>query len=325
MIAALVCSVALLVQAPQPVLLNRKFTLNEVSKYRVAARLQVEERQIGLQTFIPEDEEIIYNFTTTVKALKADGIVDLLYERPSIVVIEGETFESPPIRTEEKINQQVMLTVSPINEVLEFKDLNPQPTAPAKRVLPANYVYATTVQDDIGLALGALIPFIQDMTRLAVLVGGSFESTLDLAPRLPYDEVVPGDTWQRTVSFQPQKKEGQESTAVQRLDYNYTYVGLVDAGAKKVHRVTAEFTLDSDGADYVFNTYDIDRERAQLSKVPLKLSSKIEFDLDPVTMKTLRAEANAKGSFDIFLKILGDQPLIEVRISGNTSMLPTNP
>ncbi len=44
---------------------------------------------------------------------------------------------------------------------------------------------------------------------------------------------------------------GIEPQAVQRLDYVYSYDGVVDSNGQKVHRVTAKLNLDTDAAPYI--------------------------------------------------------------------------
>src|SRR5438045_3420159 len=63
-------------QAPG-VTLTRVSKANEKLAYSVRSHLQVEYRQIGLQTWIPENLDYNYAFTTLVTQLKADGMAEM--------------------------------------------------------------------------------------------------------------------------------------------------------------------------------------------------------------------------------------------------------
>ncbi len=57
-----------------PVSLGRVFAKNEKLAYEVRSGLTAQQRMRGLQTWIPEDADLNYDFTTHVDDLKADGI-----------------------------------------------------------------------------------------------------------------------------------------------------------------------------------------------------------------------------------------------------------
>ncbi|MFZ4508700.1 MAG: hypothetical protein ACOYON_13475, partial [Fimbriimonas sp.] len=262
-------------------------------------------------TAIPEDLGLQYNFTTEVTKLKTDGIVALRYRRPTFTVIEGET-EDTGIQTKvEKVNFDFELTVSPINDILEAKDLTPKPTpkkGKGKWLTSLNSSRSAQFEDFLG-----------EIYRLALFVG-SFDSALDFAPKLPLDDVKVGDTWKQTVGYQPQRLKGTKKQAVQRLDMNMTYKGIVPVGKTSVHRIQADVNLDTDLAEFINQSFEVTSEDTGLAKVSLKLKVKIDFDLDLKTRKTLLAVANADGGLRVFLTGDLEEPEVQEKIRGRTTM-----
>jgi hypothetical protein len=302
---------ALFVVAPAgPVTLARKYTANEKLAYAVKATLNAEHRGGSLETWIPEDLDITYTFATQTQALKADGIAQILYTRPTFTITEGETFTSPPKSKVDKLNQTVQLTMSPINEILDVKDLTPKKKKTRLDLAPVPGRQAMSFLGD----------FIGEVQRLSLFVG-SFDSALDLAPRLPLDEVKVGDTWKRTVSYQPQKLKSKDNKqVVQRLDYTYTYKGVVASQGKQVQRVEATLEFSNDLAEFFNQTVEMTSEDTGLKKIPLKLSAKILFDLDLKSGKTIFAEANGVGGFQIFTTEDDDQATYEEKYKGRTTL-----
>lgn len=298
-----------------PVSLGRVFTPKEKLTYAVRSNLHSETRPRGLQTWIPEDLDINYDFTTEVEGLKADGIVVMRYQRPTVTEIQGETFDKPPVAKKQKVNYDFRLTVSPFNEVLEMKDLTP-PKKPAKKTKAAYWKTPAGRQ----VLQGMIGQFVSEVYRLSLFVG-NFESALDFAPRTPFDAVNVGDTWKRTVGYQPQKLKGKDGKmATQRLDFTYTYKGLVNGAKGKVHRVEGKLNFNTDLAEFVNQTFEVTSADTGLKAVPLSLDSTIVFDLDPKTRHALEANAQSDGQFKIVLTDNENDPIQEEKIKGRTSL-----
>jgi hypothetical protein len=307
-----------------PVTLSRLFAKGEKLQYSVLSNLHVESRQYGLQTFMPEELDLDYKFTTEVKELKNDGVAVVHYLRPNMVQVDGETADRGPKTTVEKVDWNFDLTVSPINEVVEMKDLNP----PKKKPTPK-----PSGGDDGGdggqfiLMAGAgarqqplfIGQFISEMYRLALNVG-SMDSALDFSPKLPLDEVKVGDTWKKTVSYEPQKLKGKDGKqAVQRLDYTFTYKGLVTVNGKQFYRINAALDLNSDLGDYINQLIGMKPAESHLKSIPLKLKQSIDYDLDMATKRTVLARSKADGGFTINVTDV-DEPVQEQKMSGSTEM-----
>lgn len=301
-----------------PIQLARVYTLGEKLTYEVKSNMSIQHRQRGLQTWIPEDLDLNYRFTTEVKALKAEGIADVHYQRPTMTVITGETFNSPPKTTVEKANLNFLLSMSPANEVIGMKDLTPP--AKGKGGKGQRAMRWTGAGASPNQQIPFIGQFIGEVHRLA-LFAGNFESALDFAPRLSFDKIKVGDSWKRTVGYSPQKLKGKDGKTVnQRLDYTFTYKGLVTSNGKTVHRVVGECGLDTNLADYVNGMFDMKPEESGLKSIPLKFNARIEFDLDQATRKTLQSNATSEGGFQIILSDLPNEPIEEETFKGRTQM-----
>src|SRR5688572_8139712 len=324
---------ALLSAQAQPIKLSRVFSKGEKLQYDLRSTINSESRGLGLQTWIPEDLDIVYKFSLEVLALKTDGIADVKYLRPSITEIEGETVDSPPKPKVEKLNQELLLTVSPANEILKIKDNTKKPgdkkppaKTPAKKPPLMNMhspvLLSSAGQDSLSLLLSQ---FVGEIYRLSLFLG-PLDSSLDLAPRLPFDDVKKGDTWKRTVGYSPQKLKGKgDKLAVQRLDYTYTYDGIVSSQNKMVHRVTADLEVKTDLAEFVHQTYGVKSDVTGLKEIPLNFKGRIEFDLDQKSMRTLRAVGTSQGGFKVVATQYPNDPVQEENFKGRSVLKLLNP
>jgi hypothetical protein len=317
-ISALIASTVFLGVQDKPVMLNRVFKKGEKATYKVLSSLQIEARGGELLTFMPEDVDLNYNFTYEITAMKADGIAVMRYKRPTMTEIRGETATSPPRSTTIKSNLDWQLSVSPINEILETKDLYKKPD-PKKKKGGGKASWMTfdgpsvTMQDPTG--------FIQEIYRLA-LFAGSVDSALDFSPKLPYDETKIGDTWQRTVGYSPQKLKNAKSgkSAVQRLDYTFTYKGVQNYNGKPYHRISGVLKLDTDLAPWLHEVTGLKPDETMLHAFKLQFNATVDFDLDINTRRTVRAEANSTGGMQVFLTMNKEAAFQEQRIKGHTTM-----
>jgi len=297
--------------------LGRVFTKNEKFAYAIRSHLHSEHRLRGLETWIPEDLDLNYDFTTFVEEMKADGIAVVHYQRPIMHEIEGETFDSPPKDNVVKSDLDFRLTVSPINEILEMKDLTEKAKPPKKTGSELLTFGREKKQGGLG---DVLSQFVSEMYRLS-LFAGSFESALDFAPKTPFESVKVGDTWKETVGYQPQKLKGKgNKQAVQRLDYTFTYKGIVESEGKKVYRVEGTLDLKTDLGDFVNQLVGMKPEDTGLKKVPLTMKSTIEFDLDMKTKTTILAEATTESGFGLFVTAYPDDAVQEDKVKAHTTM-----
>ena len=296
-----------------PVTLARSFSLGDKLAYKVTASLRAEARQGSLDTFMPENVDFAYGFTTEVKKLKSDGIVEVFYSRPTFTMEQDEDTDSGPVKKVEKVDMNAILTLSPINQILEVKDLTP----PKKKKVDDEMTQPTHENTAQAAEFGS---FIGELHRLALFMG-SFDSALDFNPKLPLDKVAIGDTWKQTVSYQPQKikgdKEGKQE--VERLDYVFTYKGPAMSNGKSIQRVQATLTLDTDLGDFFNQISDMKPEESHLKKIPMNFKATIDFDLDAKTLRTLKATAHSEGGFQIWITDFPDRPIAEEKFKGDTT------
>jgi hypothetical protein len=297
------------------VTLGRIFRLNEKFAYELRSSLHTERRAGALNTWIPSDLDYNYDFTEVVQALKADGIGVIHYRRPTLTEVHGETFDSPSVSTTVKVGLDYQLTLSPFNEVLDIKNLRPQPTDEANLLLlldPSSGKRRTQVTPILKEALGELY-------QLSLFVG-PLESSLDLAPKRSLDPVNVGDTWKRTVGYQPQRLKGKgRKQAVQRLDYTFTYKGVLNGETGKVFRVQADLSYHTDLMEFLEQIVGAEGEDVGKIKIPVSLSSTILFDLDMKTKETVLATATSEGSFKIENRE-EETTLIEEKLKGHTTL-----
>lgn len=318
---AALCLALLAPPDPVAVTLTRRFTPGEKLAYSITSHITAEQRQKGLQTFIPEDLDLNYGFDFTVQSVNGAGLATMRYQRPTMTEIQGETANSSPKTKVQKINMIELLTMSPINELIDHKDIAPKkPTAKKPKV------GAHSASPAVGAArLQAPIfgQYIAEMHSLALFIGG-VDSGLDFAPKLPLEAVKVGDTWKRTVGYQPQRLSGKENdkAAVQRLDYTYTYLGPMTVDGKKILRIQAKLELKTDLADYLktlMKQSGMRGDETNLKTMPLHMKASIDFDLDPKNCHTLLAAATSEGGFELFVKE-DDEAYYEERFKGRTNL-----
>lgn len=289
------------------------FRKGEKTSFQVQSRLRSEFRPRGTDTWFPDSTDYRYRFDVEVQDVLPQGVAKIRYRRPSITKTFSEQFDRPERTETERVEDDILLQISSANEILDAADVKkPKPT--------------TAVKDDWHGPLGVISQatperFLKTFYGLALFTG-SLESSIDFNPRLPFDKVKKGETWKRTATYAPQKLKGSASLAVQRLDYAYTYGGVVESRGRLVDRVSASLHLESDVAAYLHQTYGLEASQTHLRSLPVTLDATMEFDLDRKTHQTLRAEAHSRGEIRVFTSESGADPSYEERIDGETSMEP---
>lgn len=299
-----------------PIQLQRLSQPGEKLAYTVKSFLALETRGLGLDTFLPQTVDINYDFSVEATKAKADGIFEFRYKRPIMTVVEGETVDHGPVKTVEKTNYDLLLTISPINEFLDSKDLSAKDPKKAGGGLLRTLQPATASKRPQDSFMEG---FIDEIQRLALFIG-SIDSAIDFQPKLDFREVAKGDTWKRTVSYSPQKlKSKNDKTVMQRLDYVYTYGGVVEVGGQKVHRVTAALKMKTDLVDFIKDNFEVEGG-IPYKEMSFQLQATIDYDLDFKTGHTLRGIAKSEGGFKVVSTQYPDDPLVEQRLKGTTKL-----
>ncbi len=299
--------------------LYRQWKPKTTLTYQVKSHMFTEVRHYMTSIFIPEDLDQNYNYTLEVGAVTDEGFAAVTYKRPKMEIIEGETAQRGSLKRIEELNEHYVLTMSPVNAITDLKDLTPKKKEGSGGGLKFMRSIGAGSRLDPGIQ-GILDRFIGDLFRLSLFIGNA-ETSVDFGPRLPLLEVEPGDTWNVTTSYQPQKLSGKDGKmATQRLDYVYKYDGPAETDQKKVERVTATLKLDNDLAPFINQMMGMSVAESGLRGLKMKLEAKMEFDLDPVTKNTLAIRADSVGSFSIEVTDIPDRPVIEQKLKGRTRL-----
>lgn len=297
--------------------LYREFTKGESWNYTVKAHLLTDNAELG-RSALPSTIDFVYDWSATVKSVDEAGFAKVEYKRPFITQIEGETEDSGPRSTKIPLDMHVEMQLSPINEITDVKEIEkPKGKSGGGITRFVRSMEAAGFSPRTALQLGG---FQQDLYQMALFIG-SMETALDFNPKLPLDSIAVGETWKKTVSYQPQALKGSKEQAVQRLDMEYKYDGIMDVNKVKVHRISATIKLDTDAALYINQMMGTTPGQSGLKSFPLQLDSKIEFDLDLKSKKTLRAEANTVGHWSIFQSGI-NQAVVTEDLKGRATMTP---
>ncbi|MBL8064439.1 MAG: hypothetical protein JNM34_01145 [Chthonomonadaceae bacterium] len=304
--------VSSIMQTAPEVELLRKFSTGTTQNYSVHSHIISEIKEEGMSFFLPMEFDLKYAFSIKVEEARKDGFAVVLYQRPTMTFVDGETADHPPRTKDEKVDYKVRMTLSPINEITDVTDLNPKKKESNKGFKVLTNLTKAPRQD-------GLFSMIQEVRSLAMF-SGNLDSSLDFSPKLPLEEVKTGDTWKKTVSYQPRELKGTGKQAVQRLDYTFTFEGLQEWNAKKAYVIRANLDLDTDAAKFIHQITGTNPETTGLKEVRLKLKNDIKFYLDEKTFSTMFAEAVATGGFKIVASDQPDEPVYEEKVTGKSTL-----
>lgn len=302
--------------------LRRLLPIGLEETYGYSALLTSERRDpySNLDTFLPETQRLSYQFKINVKEKKADDIVVLDYSRYNFkVAVEGGGAAEAEMEGQEDF--KLKITLSPTNAVLDIVDTTPKKPTKKPADEEAKWVRLLQQQGPSGqdYTRQVLGQFFQELQRMSLMFG-SLDSSLDFAPKLPDEEVSPGDSWDETVSYQPQKARGTKSTTVQRLDMQYTYVGRVVLNGKPFEQIKGSVKMDANLKDYVDGAYGIPKAQSPFKDVRVKFEMNSVFNLDPKTMRTVFAQVNSVGNLVTDFDYQGTRLVSEDRFTGEAKI-----
>jgi hypothetical protein len=272
--------------------------------------MHLEKRFGTVETWFPQDIDLSYDFTSNVIELKPGGVEVVHYQRPTMTQTTSESLEGEggTEKTDVKLNYNV--TLSPINEILGAKNLS-----------ISNRLFAGTASQQGNDQFASITSFISEVYMLARNLG-NLDSALDFAPKLPVNEVKPGDSWKHTVGYSPQQLADQPGkSAVQRLDYTYGFGGVITVEGKQVYRVTADLDMSTNLATFYFQTSGENPNTSILHAMPVRLKTHIDFDLDMKTCETIKAVSDSTGSIAVFFSASPTQATFDQRFHATTTML----
>jgi len=308
-----------LVAQSQPLELYRSFEKGKTYNYSVRTHLQSESREVGQNTFIPSDVDINYDFNYKIVDVKSSGMAKVLYQRPAISQIDGETADRGPLTTKIPLDWRMELELSPVNAVTGIKDLTKEKKINSHWLQP-KVTHRSFSSMSMGERQDIVSQFVGELQRLVLFIGG-LDSSLDFAPRLPLGEVEVGEKWRQTMSYQPMEIKGSGGQfEVQRLDMDLVFNGMKEKNGVQYASITGLLNLDTDAAKYINQAMRMTANQSGLAKLPMKLETKIEFELDAKTFATKRATSSSKGNWSIFISGFND-PVQEERITGRASIV----
>lgn len=302
-----------------PVILERKFTAGERLVYQFNTKTYSDDRDYNYDMFLPSTEEYSYTATTDVLEVKPSGMVVCRWVVTNGLYIVGENSFRDEVRTKDKEGADFRIEVSFINDILDMRDN--RPPKPEKKPAPSQadwmrVLMNAAVQPSLDQWVGQ---YVAPIKQLSAFVGGPI-SGLDFAPKLPLDEVKVGDTWKKTVGFSPQKlrNDKDKKMAVTRLDYTYTYRGMVEQNGKKFLKITSSCILKTDVNDFLGQLMG-STEDSPMSKAPLNWEAKVEYLLDPNTLHTVSVDASSEGKFEMWVKEIKEQAYSESVLKSKAS------
>jgi hypothetical protein len=277
----------------QAVDLNRLYKQGERLEYDFSSRIQMDIRQVPLETFMPFSQRFNYTYTLETERLKPDGIADVRFKRNIINVRMGETYDSPPKDEVIKANNNYLFTMSGKNSIISIKDDSPKDDKKLDHK-PVNLflvnAYPAFLQFDVG----------GWMWQIRSMAG--FVNFFDLGPVLPLREVEVGGTWKDTVGYAPttiQTGADKGKNVVARLDKVYTYKGMTEHEGKRVVWVQGTVNQNTDAAPLIAEMLGVDIKRAPFSEIKIQFDATIDFYLEPSNLTMFRVRAGSEGYISV--------------------------
>jgi hypothetical protein len=307
----LIASIAL-VASGEKIDLKRTFTATDKATFDFQCKLQIDARQLPLETFIPQNAWFVYGFTAQVEKMKPDGVADLRFKRPKIVLKEEETFDHPAKDTVLVKDENYLFTMSHKNQLLAVKDETPKKPPPKDGGgLFATLRAGTATQIDIGGWIG----------QLHTLAG--FVNFFDLGPNLPLQPVAIGDTWKETVGYAPVTisagaDKGKSINA--RIDYVYTYLGKATVNKKSYVHIQGKISQDTDAAPFIASIIGVKLELAPFKEIKLKMDGTVNYYLEPVNLQVALIQASSTGEVAVTIPQVTSGPVYEERFKSRASL-----
>lgn len=310
----LMVSLALLSPTVEPVDLSRVFKMGEKTTYSFSSRINVDWRQVPIETFIPQNDGFEYTFTTEVEALKPDGVADLRFRRPKIVLKIGETFDSPPKDQVLARDQNYLFVLSNKNRLLSVRDESPKtPQKPDPHLLSyfSNLENKHSQLDIFG--------WMSQLRQLA-----AFVNFFDRGPNLPTRPVSIGDTWKETIGYAPTTVSAgadQGKNLMARIDYEYTYKGLIEFEGQNVYHIVGRIVQDTDAAPFIADMMGVKLEFAPFKEIKLKMDGTVDYYLRQSDLSVHKILAKSEGSTSITVATYEGGPVYEEKFKSTARLI----
>ena len=296
--------------------LNRVFKAGEKTTFEFNSKIQVDHRQVPIETFIPENNGFTYTFTTAVENMKPDGVADLRFKRPKIILKIGETFESGPKQEALTHDENILFTISRRNQVLSLKDETPKKKP--KKGEGGDEPPPMMARTSLGVSQFDIGGWVGQLRQLS-----AFVNFFDLGPILPNRPVAVGDTWKETVGYAPTTitsgaDKGKNISG--RIDYVMTFKGKADVGGKAAWLIEGKINQDTDAAPYIADLIGVKLERAPFKQIKLKMDGVVNYYLDQVNLQVMKVGATSQGEVAVVIPEY-DGPAYEERFKSRASLV----
>ncbi len=298
----------------QPVELNRTYKVGDKYVYDFNSKVDIDERQYPSETFFPSSQKINYTFNLQTEALAPDGAANLKFKRTGINIRYSETFDEPPKAETVKTDELLLITFSRANQIIGLKDESPKKPESGGGL----YAFGNGLIPSVSLVQIPLGQFFGEFIRFA-----GFVNFFDFGPNLPTKAVKIGDTWKETKGYSPKTiVAGADAgkSLMGRIDYLYTYKGIVDKDGKKYELIEGKLVQDADIAPYVSSMMGVSAARSPLKEAKIKFDGTVNYYLDAKTLETVLITATSDGYCNLVLKELEGGPYFEIKFKSKASL-----
>lgn len=297
------------VGAQDRVSLERTYGMGEKAKYEFSNRLDMDFRTFPHVNYFPVRYLVSYSFDFNVEALKPDGVADVRFLRPSIVIRESESPWGDAKTETIELKENVLYTLSRANQPIGVKVETPADKRLSNRI--------RTLTSAAEPQLDIVGPFVSQIYQLA-----GFVNFFDLGPNLPLRPVAVGDTWKETKAYAPMTVESgadRGKNMVARLDYEYTFKGSTEFEGKQVTWIQGRLKQDTDAVGYIAELYGYEVSAFPISSIILKLDMTVDYYLDEKTKWPIKIIGNSQGEASITFR--GEQaPREEIKVKGSATL-----
>lgn len=295
--------------AQDKVAIERTYTAGEKAKYEFSNRLDMDFRTFPHVNYFPIRYLVSYSFDLNVESLKPDGVADVRFIRPSIVIRESESPWGDAKTETIELKENVLYTLSRANQPIGVRIDTPSSNRQSDRVRFLTHS-AEAQLDIVG-------PFVSQIYQLA-----GFVNFFDLGPNLPLRPVSVGDTWKETKAYAPmtvQSGADRGKNMVSRLDYEYTFKGSTEFEGRQVTWIQGRLKQDTDAVGYIAELYGYEVSAFPISSIILKLDMTVDYYLDEKTKWPIKIIGNSQGEASITFR--GEQaPREEIRVKGSAAL-----
>lgn len=304
----------------EPIELIRTYKVGDKFAYEFNSRVDLDEREYPLETFLPSTQRINYLFNMQTEKLMPDGGANLRFKRDKLTIRHSETVDEPPKNETVKTDENLLLTFSRANQIIGIKDESPKkPEKPAEGGGYARIVAQQKVSRIVSSMQMPLMQFFIEFIRFA-----GFVNFFDFGPNLPAKRVKIGDSWKETKGYSPKTiTTGADAgkSLMGRIDYTYTYKGTVEKDGKQFVLIEGKLIHDSDVAPFIAGLMRVPPDRSPIKAAKIRFDGTVNYYLDTKSLETVSISAKSDGYCNVELKELVGGPFFELKFKSTASLI----